>query len=104
MVEHPLCDRLDAEALEHPRSDLRVPLDHEPLRLAQRARLAQKLLGDRELAEVMEIAGEPRQLDRRLVGAEPPGDPRRVLADALRVAPVYASRASTVCARLSAAR
>ena len=71
VVQHPLRDRLDAEALEHPVADLRMPLEHEPLRLVERARLAQDLLGDRELAQVVQAAREARQLDLRLVDAEP---------------------------------
>ena len=63
-----------------------MPLEDEPLRLAQRRRLAEDLLGDRELAEVVEVAGEPGQLDRRVVRAEAARDSRRVVADALRVA------------------
>src|SRR5205085_8930679 len=87
MVQDPLGDRLDSEALEHPEPDLRMALEHEPLRITERVPLAEDLLGDRKLAEVVEIAGEPRQLHRRLVGAETPRDSRRVLADALRMAP-----------------
>ena len=63
-----------------------MPLEHEPLRLVQGVRLAEDLLRDRELAEVVEIAGEPGQLDRRLVRAEAACDSRRVLADPLRMA------------------
>ena len=77
MVQHPVGDRVDAEALEHPVADLRVPLEHEPLRVGQGCRLAQDLLGDRELAEVVQAAREARQLD--LVGGQPEllGDLRR---------------------------
>ena len=63
VVQHPVGDRIDAEALEHAVADLRVPLNDEPLGVRQRAGLAQDLLGDRELAEVVQAAGEPRQLD-----------------------------------------
>src|SRR6185436_18717352 len=81
-----LRNRLDAEALEHPEADLRMPLEHQPLRLVQRVRFAEDFLRDRELAEVVEIPSEPGQLDRRLLRAEPAGDSRRVLADPLRMA------------------
>src|SRR5581483_4397714 len=85
VVADPLGDRLDAEALEHPEADLRVAIEHEPFAVAQRRRLAEELLRDRELAEVVEVAREARELDGRLVRAEPARDPRRVVADALRV-------------------
>ena len=75
VVQHPVGDRLDAEALEHPVADLRVPLEHEPLRLGQRARLAEDLLRDRELAEVVQAAGEPGQLDLLGGSAELRRDP-----------------------------
>src|SRR5205085_7235770 len=52
-----------------------------------RVRLAEDILRDRELAEVVEIAGEPRQLDPGLVCAQATRDPRRVVADPLRMAP-----------------
>ncbi len=85
VVENALGHRVDAEALEHPVADLRMALEHEPLGVAERRRLPQQLLRDRELAEVVEVAAESDQLDRRLVGAEPARDPCGVLADALRV-------------------
>src|SRR5262249_61767873 len=85
MVQHPVRDRLDAEALEHPESDLRMPLQHEALRLVQGPRLAQDLLGNCELAEVVQARGEPRQLDLPLVEPEAAADARCKLADALRM-------------------
>ena len=69
VVQHPVGDGVDAEALEHPEADLRVALEHEALGLCQRRRLAEDLLGDRELAEVVQRAGEPDQLDQLRVGA-----------------------------------
>ena len=71
VVENPVGDRLDAEALEHPVADLRVALEHHPLRLGERARLAQDLLRDRELAEVVQAGGEAGQLDLLVGEAEP---------------------------------
>ena len=87
-MEHPVGERVDAEALEHPVADLRVALEHEPLRLRERAGLAQDLLGDRELAEVVEARREASELDVLLAEAEPDGDPRRELGDALEWLPV----------------
>ena len=86
VVQHPLGDRVDAEALEHPEADLRMALEHHPLGIGERARLAQDLLGDGELAEVVQARGEPGQLDQLGVGAQLERDPRGELADALRVA------------------
>ena len=86
MMEHPFRDRLDPEALEHPEADLRMALKHQALGLVELARLAEDLLGDRELPEVVQARGEPRQLDLRVLEAEPSGDPRGELADALGVA------------------
>ena len=45
-----------------------MPLEHEPLGVAERRRLAQQLLGDRELAEIVEArrrAGSARSSARR---------------------------------------
>src|SRR5439155_22165028 len=83
VVQHPVGDGLDAEALEHPIADLRMALEDEALRLVEIAGLAQDLLRDRELAEVVEARREPGQLDLRLVDPEPPGDPRRELTHTL---------------------
>ena len=63
MVQDEIGDRIDAEAVEHAKADLRVALEHEPLRVGQRARLAQDLLRNGELAEVVQAAGEARELD-----------------------------------------
>jgi hypothetical protein len=68
MMQDPLGDRLDAEALEHPVTDLRVALEHESLGIGQGRRLAEDLLRDRELAQVVQAGREPDQLD--LVRAE----------------------------------
>src|SRR5258707_7504427 len=93
VVQHPFRDRLDAETLEHAVADLRMALQHQALRLVQRTRLTQDLLGNRELPEIVEAAGEPDQLDLRLVDSEPSCDPRRQLAEPLRVAGrVYVAR------------
>src|SRR5439155_23403092 len=50
------------------------------------AGLAQDLVRDRELAEVVETAGKPDELDLLGVDADPRGDPRCELADAERPA------------------
>ena len=63
VVQHPVRHRLDAEALEHPVGDLRVALDDEPFGARQLAGLLEDLFRDRELAEVVQAAGEARQLD-----------------------------------------
>ena len=72
VVQDPVGDGVDAEALEHPEPDLRVALEDHPLRLGQRARLAQDLLRDRELAEVVQARGEPGELDLFVGEAKPP--------------------------------
>jgi hypothetical protein len=86
VVEHPVGDGVDAEALEHPEADLRVALQHHPLRLGERPGLAQYLLGDRELAEVVQACGQARELDVLLRQPEAPGHTGRELGDALRMA------------------
>ena len=88
VVEHPVGDRVDAEALEHAEADLRMALEHEPLGVRERAGLAQDLLGDRQLAEVVQACGQSRQLDLLVVEAEPRGEPRREVGDALGVEPL----------------
>ena len=86
VVEHPLGDRVDAKALEHSEADLRVALEHEPLGIGERAWLAQDLLRDRELAEVVEAAREAGQLDLLLVEADALGQAGGQVRDAARVA------------------
>src|SRR5204863_2616946 len=54
--------------------------------LAERARLAQDLLGNGELAEVVQPRRQPGQLDLALVGAEPGGDPAGEVGDPLGMA------------------
>ena len=86
VVQHPIGDRVDFEALEHAEADLRVSFEDDSLRLGQRAGLAQDLFRDRELAEVVQARREPCQLDL-LVGQ--PEAARRAggqLGHALRVA------------------
>ena len=85
-MEHPFGHRLDAEALEHPMGDLRMPLHDEPFGARQLAGLLQDLLRDRELAEVVQAAGEPRQLDLGRRQVELLGDRARDRGDALRMA------------------
>src|SRR4051812_47462820 len=108
VMEDPLGDRVDAEALEHAVADLRMALEDEPLRVGQCCGLAQAvvggalggeplrvgqccglaqdLLGDRELAGVVQAPRGARQFD--LVGgqAEPRRDLRGERGDALGVA------------------
>src|SRR3954469_3831967 len=74
VVQHPAGDRINAQALEHPVADLRMPFEHQPLLVAERARLPQDLLRDRELAEVAERAGESGELDLLGVEAHAPRD------------------------------
>src|SRR5438477_516677 len=80
-------DGLHAEPFENAVADLRMALHDEPLRLVERGGLAQDLLGNRELADVVQAAREPRELDLRLVDAEPARDSCGQLADAFRVTP-----------------
>src|ERR671918_3009299 len=63
-----------------------MPLEHEALRLVERSRLAQDLLGNRELAEVVQAAGEACELDVFGLEAHALGDAPRDLADHVRVA------------------
>ena len=85
VVEDPLRHRLDAEALEHPEADLRMALEHSRSASLSAFALRRTSSGSRA-CRGRGGSREPDQLDRRLVGAEPAGDPRGVLADALRVA------------------
>src|SRR4029453_10466017 len=87
VMEDPVGPRLDPEAVEHPEPDLWVPLEDEPLGPRQGTRLAQDFLGDGELAEVMQAAGEPCELDLLLVEAEPRRDPRREIRHARGMTP-----------------
>ena len=84
--------------------DLRVALQHEPLGLVERARLAQDLLRDGELAEIVKARGKTGELD--LPVARPSRRAMRAASSLTRSEwlPVYASRASTAFARLAAAR
>ena len=86
VVEHPLGDGIDPEALEHAEADLRMPFEHEPLRVGQRAGLAQDLLGNRELAEIVQAAREARDLDLLLVEADPLREAGGEVGDAARMA------------------
>ena len=54
VVQHEIGDGVDAQAVEHPETDLRMAFEDESLRVGERAGLAQDLLGDRELAEVVQ--------------------------------------------------
>ena len=69
MVENPLGDGVDAEALEHAVADLGMAFEHEPLRVRERPGLAEDLLRDGELSEVVQARGKPGQLD--LSGSRP---------------------------------
>ena len=87
MVQDEIGDGVDAEAVEHAKADLRVAFEHEPLRIGQRAGLAQDLLRNGELAEVVEAARETCELDLLRIEAQPRRDARDELADALGVTP-----------------
>ena len=86
VVQNPFGDGLHSEALEHAETDLRVPLEHDPLGLGQGAGLAQKLFWDRELAEIVQARREARELDLLVGETEPARRPRGQLRHALRVA------------------
>ena len=88
VMEDPVGDGVDAEAVQHPEADLRMALEDEPLGAGQRAGLAEDLLGDRELAEVVQAAREPGKLDLLLVEAEARCDPCGELGDARQWLPV----------------
>src|SRR5215210_3716018 len=85
VVEHPVGYWVDAKALEHAEADLRVPLEHHPFRIGERAWLAQNLLGDRELAEVVQAGREPRELDLLFGEAQPTRRARREVGHPLRM-------------------
>src|SRR2546426_7697534 len=85
MVQDEIGNRVDAKAVEHAKADLRMALEHEPLRIRQRAWLAQDLLRNRELAEVVQAARETRELDLLGIEAETLRDLGGQLADPLGV-------------------
>ena len=76
VVEDPGGDGLDAERVEHPVADLRMAPEHELLRAGQRAGLAEDLLGDGELSEVVQAAGDAHQLDLLRLEPQLLGDAR----------------------------
>src|SRR5947209_4443480 len=82
VVEHPVRDPADTERVEHAEGDLGVPLDDLALCLAEGVGLAQDLLGDGDLADVVQDPGEPDVLDLLSGETEPCREPRRKLADA----------------------
>ncbi len=86
VMQNPVGDRLDAEALQHAVPDLGMPLYDEPLGARQRRRLLQDLLGDRKLAEVVQAPAEAGELDLVRWQAELLGDLRRQRSHACRVA------------------
>src|SRR5204863_1081214 len=91
---------VDAEAVEHPEPDLGMALEHEPLGVGERARLSQDLLRDRELAEVVQAAGEARELDLFAIEADAVRNAGREIAHALRVATgVRVPRVDRLCQR-----
>src|SRR6476620_6286132 len=81
MVKDEFGDWVDAETVEHPKADLRVALEHEPLRVAQRAGLAKDLLRNGELAKIVQSPCETCELDLLHVEPEPLRDLRGELAD-----------------------
>ena len=85
VVADPRVDRRDAEALEQPVADLGMLAQHDQLLVVERAGLLQDAVGDRDLAEVVQQAGEPQLLDRLVVEAQRAGDALDEPADRLRV-------------------
>src|SRR5215208_5556208 len=84
-VQHPLGDRVDAEALEHAIADLRVALEDETLAVRQGPRLAEDLLGHGQLSEIVQACGETCQPDLLLLMAEARRDASGKLRDTLRM-------------------
>src|SRR4051812_32556548 len=82
MVQHAICDRIGAEALEHPVADLRMALEQLSLVFRQSVRLAEDLVRNGELAHVVEAAGDAYDLDVVRAEAEARRDPLRELRDA----------------------
>jgi hypothetical protein len=71
MVQHPLGDGVDAEAVQHSVSNLGMPLEHQALRCGQWPGLSQQLLGQRQLAEVVQARRQARQLHVLAIETEP---------------------------------
>jgi hypothetical protein len=65
--------------------DLGVPLDDRPLFRGQRSRLQHHAVGDADLADVVEAAGDADQLAVLLVEADPPRELRAIAAHPLGV-------------------
>ena len=76
-----------ARAGEDAVAELRVGLDDEALLGAERRRLAQDVVGDRDLADVVQRARDPDQVALVVREPEPPRDQLAAAADALDVLP-----------------
>ena len=77
-----------------------MAFEHEPFRVCEVSRLAEDLLRNRQLPEVVKRPGEARQLDLFRVQTEPQRDSRGQLRDALRVAAgVRVTRVDRLCKR-----
>jgi hypothetical protein len=86
VVENQVGDRVDTEAVEHAEADMRMALEHESLRVGQCTGLPQDLLRNRQLAQVVEAAGQPGQLDLLRLEAEAGRDARGEVAHAFGMA------------------
>src|SRR5262245_63508109 len=63
VVEHPMVDRLDAEAVEQRVPELRMALHDRVLLRRQTPRRLQDRVGKADLPDVVEEAGEPQVVD-----------------------------------------
>ena len=79
-------EELRAGSREDAVADLGVLLDEAPLAVVERARLQQYVIGDSDLADVVERACDADQLCERLVEPEAPGDEVAVERNSLDVA------------------
>ena len=85
VMQHPLRDGIDAETLEHSKSNLSVLPEGCPLRLGQLLWLAEEIFGESELADVVEARGELCELELFARQAEARGQSNSKLRDALRM-------------------
>ena len=103
MVEDPARHVSETERSEHVRADGRVPLEHLTLVGREWARLLEELVGDRDLAEIVQPTRERDQVAWSTSQPSPRGNSRPRAGR--RTASEYrrASRESTARARLIAA-
>src|SRR4051794_24006181 len=80
-MQHAIRDRIGAEALEHPVTDLRMTLEQLSLVFRQSVRLAEDLVRHGELADIVKSARDAYDLDVVRLEAEARRDPLRESGD-----------------------